>query len=172
MPIPEPATPEEEEEQLAEAFARSLVLEPAAASAGTVRGTAQAAAGAAVSQAREEPEPEDSEAAQDAPVAPQNDVFAAVPRQAIASLPSRVLRFYVCWRLPLHPAVCGVVACAEPGAWPRFARVCLGTAGAAGSGADFCGGRRTPTLAEAERVFLSRWRRTEQARPLQHHLLV
>lgn len=159
MPVPAPATPDEEEEQLVEALTRSLELEPTAASAGD---DVSAAASAAVSHQQEEP-------AQAAPeAAPQHGAVAAVDREAVDK---PWVRFYVCWRLPLLPSVCGIVASTEPGAWPRFARVCLGATGVQGSGADFCGGRRTPSLLEAECVFLSRWRGTVRTQPLRYYLL-
>ena len=158
MPIPCPATPEEEEEQLAEALAKSLTLEPAAASAGPDDAVGD---GASVHAAADAPRAKGEPAAKaPAQPAPRHGAVEEVERDAIAGRPSTEFRFYVCWRLPLHPHVCGVVASAEPAAWQRFAHACLGRSSAAGSGADFCGGRRTPTLSEAERVFLSRWSRS------------
>ena len=186
MPIPTPASPEEEEEQLAEAIARSLALAPTAASAGTVNVTVLTAATVAVSQYNQAPavhpvlrcwpkgkassassvelehevfgpgpEPEPPTAAAAALPAPQDGALHEAVRGSLAALPAR---YYICWRLPLHPLVHGVVVSVEPGAWERFARVCLGRTTPYGSGADFCGGRRITSLAQAERIYLARWR--------------
>lgn len=205
MPIPCPATPWEEEEQPAEALARSLSLEPTAACAGlgdaVDDGVPAHAADVAPSATREpsvsheirygssaqcaddtaailrarhraleasrRDSAENATAVRNPPAQPAGDAT-QVNRDAIAGRPATDFRFYACWRLPLHPHVYGIVVSEEPAAWERFALACLGGSLEAGSGrlsltqaawsdADFCGGRRTPTLLDAERVFLSRW---------------
>ena len=171
MPSPNPSSAREEEEQLADAIARSLSLaeELSAAFAASVHIHVHASPAASVATAG------GHAATEPVTTAPQDGDASPVETEragAAALLPTGA-RFYVCWRLSFRLDVVGIVVCAEPRAWPRFAAACLGRASVAGSNADFCGGpRRTPTLAAAEQVFRSRWLlRAQTPPPLRYFLL-